>query len=135
MRDSAISEITLRKYEPPTGDLDRDLRLFLLSLGLVRPGHQDTPVEIVFKELLTTKKAVSVKELAKKARITESAVRYHLERLKTLRLVEGRGDYYLAEGDLTVAFKVFRRYFVEEVLDRIEAYANSLELLIREPFK
>ncbi|MBR9681007.1 MAG: winged helix-turn-helix transcriptional regulator [Candidatus Altiarchaeota archaeon] len=131
MRDSAMSEITLRKYEPPSGDLERDLRQFLLSLGLVRPGSQDSPVETIFRELLLSKKPISVGELAKKAKITESAVRYHLERLKTLRLVEGRGEYSLAEGDISIAFKVFRRYFVEEILDRIEAYVESLESLVR----
>ena len=131
MRDAPISEITLRKYEPPSGDLERDLRQFLLSLGLVRPGSQGSPVETVFRELLLSKKPVSVAELAKKAKITESAVRYHLERLKNFRLVEGRGLYSLAEKDLSVAFKVFRRYFLEEILDRIETYVESLESLIR----
>jgi DNA-binding transcriptional ArsR family regulator len=131
MKDSAIMELTLRKYEPPSGELDRDLRLFLLSMGLVRPGDEESPAEVIVREILTRDGPVSVSELAQKAKITESAVRYHLERLKSLRLVDGRGDYRLAEGDLTVAFRVFRRYVLEEVLDRIEAYVAAISSSVR----
>jgi DNA-binding transcriptional ArsR family regulator len=130
MRDSPLFEIALRKYEPPTGRLDRDLRVFLLSMGLIRPGDLKSPLETVFRVLLTQKRPVSVAELAQKAQITQSAVRYHLERLKALRLVEGRGEYSLADGDLTVAFKVFRRYVLEEILDRIDAYVTEISSLV-----
>jgi DNA-binding transcriptional ArsR family regulator len=130
VKDSPIFELSLRKYEPPTGALERDLRVFLLSMGLIRPGDQESPLETMFHELLVQKRPISVAELAQKAKITESAVRYHLERLKALRLVEGRKDYALAEGDLSIAFKVFRRYVLEEILDRIEAYVNQVSSLV-----
>ena len=119
MKDAAIMELTLRKYEPPSGDRESDLRMFLLSMGMVRPGDEHSPVEVIFKALLAGEGPVSVAELAQRANITESAVRYHLEKLKALRLVEGRRDYHLAEGDLLVAFKVFRRYVLEEYLTSI----------------
>lgn len=126
MKDVPIMELTLRKYEPPSGEFDQDLRMFLLSMGLVRPGDERSPAETIFKTLLTSNNPVSVSKMAEKAGITESAVRYHLERLKSMRLVEGRREYRLAEGDLLVSFRVFRRYVVEEVLDRIEAYVSQL---------
>ncbi|MBR9689680.1 MAG: winged helix-turn-helix transcriptional regulator [Candidatus Altiarchaeota archaeon] len=131
VRDTPLFELTLRKYEPPTGDLDKDLRTFLLSLGMVRPGDQKSPLEVIFKAILTSKKPIAVDDLAKMAGVTESAVRYHLERLKALRLVDGRKEYYLAETDLSVAFKVFRRYVLEELLDRIDLYVSELQSLIR----
>ncbi|TRO61999.1 ArsR family transcriptional regulator [Candidatus Bathyarchaeota archaeon] len=130
MKDSPIFELSLRKYEPPTHSLERDLRVFLLSMGLIRPGDADAPLETIFRALLTQKRPISVTELAQMAQITESAVRYHLERLKALRLVEGRKEYTLAEGDLSVAFKVFRRYVLEEILDRIDAYVTEISSLV-----
>ncbi len=126
MRDAPIFEVTLRKYEPPAEDRRRNLRFFLLSLGLVRPGDRQSPLEVIFSRLLEENGPVSLAKLAKEANITESAARYHMERLKALRLVEGRGEYRLAEGDLSVAFRVFRRYVLEEILDRIAEYAESL---------
>lgn len=129
MKDSPIFELSLRKYEPPTGNLERDLRVFLLSMGLVRPGDAKSPLETIFHALVTQKRPISVTELAQMAKITESAVRYHLERLKSMRLVEGRKDYVLAEGDLSIAFKVFRRYVLEEILDRIDAYVTEISSL------
>ena len=126
MGDKAIMGVTLRKYEPPTDDYDRNLRLFLLSLGLIRPGQKESPLELIFKKLLESKKPVPVEELASATGITESAVRYHLERLKALRLVDGRKEYHIAENDLVVAFRVFRRYILEEILERIENYISVL---------
>ena len=123
--NSPLFEVTLRKYEPPAGDRDRNLRFFFLSMGLIRPGDQKSPLETIFKTLLD-RGEVSVTDLAEMTGITESAVRYHLERLKALRLVEGRKNYKIAEADLAVAFKVFRRYVLEEILDRIEVYVESL---------
>ncbi len=128
MGDSPIFEITLRKYEPPSGNAERDLRVFLLSMGLIRPGDSKSPLEAIFRAFLQ-KSSVSVTELAQMAKITPSAVRYHLERLKALRLVEGRKNYRLAEGDLSVAFRVFRRYVLEELLDRIESYVTEISSL------
>ena len=126
MTDKPLLEVQLRKYEPPGPDFDRNLRVFLLSLGLIRPGDEQSPLETIFRELLVSKKEIPVDKLAELTHITPSAVRYHLEKLKELRLVSGRKNYYLAERDLTVAFSVFRRYVVEEVLDRIEKYVLSL---------
>ncbi len=126
MTDKPVFDVTLRKYELPTEDFDRNLRLFLLSMGLIRPGTKKSPLEVIFKYILVEKKPISVEDLAEMTGITESAVRYHLERLKALRLVDGRKEYFLAENDLSVAFRVFRRYVLEEILDRIEGYVSAL---------
>lgn len=126
MTDKPVFDVTLRKYELPTEDFDRNLRLFLLSMGLIRPGTKKSPLEVIFKHILVEKKPISVEDLAEMTGITESAVRYHLERLKALRLVDGRKEYFLAENDLSVAFRVFRRYVLEEILDRIEGYVSAL---------
>ena len=126
MSDKPVFGVTLRKYELPTEDFDRNLRLFLLSMGLIRPGAKKSPLEVIFKHILVEKKPISVEDLAEMTEITESAVRYHLERLKALRLIDGRKEYFLAENDLSVAFRVFRRYVLEETLDRIEGYVSAL---------
>ena len=62
--DAPLFEVTLRKYEPPSGDRDRKIRIFLLSMGLIRPGDKKSPIETIFKELLGSEKPVSVPELA-----------------------------------------------------------------------
>ena len=123
--NAPLFEVTLRKYEPPEGGLDKKIRFFLLSMGLIRPGDEKSPLEKIFKTLLVNGET-SVTELAGLTGVTESAVRYHLERLKALRLAEGRKNYKIAEADLGVAFKVFRRYVLEEILDRIENYVEAI---------
>ena len=126
MREKPIAEVTLRKYEPPAGNLDTDIRRFLLSLGLVRPGDKESPVEVILRAILTAPGPVGMKELSQKTGISESGVRYHLSRLKTMRLISGHGKYQIAEGDLSIAFKMFRRYALEDILDRISGYAESI---------
>ncbi len=134
MRSDPLVEVVLRKYEPPSDDLRSNLHFFLLSLGLVRPGEKSSLAENVFFELLTNPNGVSVSYLARKFGCSESAVRYHLQKLRELHLVEGRRIYRIAEGDLEIAFKVFRRFVVGEILDRIEDYVKRItDSLSREP--
>jgi len=126
VREKPITEVTLRKYEPPGDAFDTNIRRFLLSLGLIRPGDKNSPVEVILKTILTYGKPVAIRDLAKQTGISESGVRYHVLRLKTMRLVEGHGKYQIAEGDLSLAFKIFRKYALEDVLDRISDYAEKL---------
>ncbi len=116
-------ELILRKYEAPTGDFKTDLRIFLLSLGLIRPGEKSSPVEKIFSELLKGEK--TIKELSKVSGISENAVRYQIRKLKSVGLVEGRKTYRIAEGNLVFAVKMLR-FRIEEILKRIEEYAESL---------
>ena len=118
--------MTLRKYEPPGEDFKANIRRFLLGLGLVRPGDKNSPVEAILSTILTYNRPVAVRELVQLTGISESGVRYHVQRLKALRLVEGHGRYRIAEGDLAVAFKMLRRYALEDILDRISEYAEKL---------
>ncbi|HDR53329.1 MAG TPA: hypothetical protein ENN60_01490 [archaeon] len=130
MREKPISEVTLRKYEPPAETLDINIRRFLLALGLVRPGDRKSPLEAIFMALLTASGPVTIPDMARLTEISESGVRYHLLRLKNLRLVApaSRGAYSIAEGgDLVMAFKMFRKYALEDILDRISEYAVRLD--------
>ncbi|MBR9681793.1 MAG: hypothetical protein GOV00_03265 [Candidatus Altiarchaeota archaeon] len=93
---------------------------------MIRPGDKNSPVEAILHSILTFGQPVSVRELAQQTRISESGVRYHVLRLKTMRLIEGHGKYRIAEGDLSIAYKMFRRYALEDVLDRISEYAEHI---------
>lgn len=126
MREKPITEVVLRKYEAPGNDFKVNIRRFLLSLGLVRPGDKNSPVELILHTILTYGKAVSVRDLAQTTGISESGVRYHVLRLKNMHLIEGHGTYQIAEGDLGIAFKIFRKYSLEDILDRISEYAEKI---------
>ena len=55
--DSALSEITLRKYEPPKGLEKRNLiKKLCLSLGLLQPGDSRDVIVDVFQVILEQKK-------------------------------------------------------------------------------
>ena len=126
MGTKPLIEVSLRKYEPPTENFRKNLRFFLLSIGIIRPGDADSLAEKLFFEILSTREGVTVSEIAKKFGVSESAVRYHITKLKELRLIEGRGRYRITEGDLQIAFLIFKRYVIGEILDRIEVYVRIL---------
>ena len=127
MSERPISQVIIRKYEPPTKDFDSNLKRFMLSLGLIRVGDKNPPIFQIFKEIVVSKHPVSVKKLGQQTKLSNSAVRYHIQKLKFLRLVDGRGSYSLSEqGDLLTSFKIFRRFVLEEILERIEEYAARL---------
>ena len=127
MSERPIFQVILRKYEPPTEDFDTNLKRFMLSLGLIRAGDKTPPIFRIFKTIVLSEQPISVKKLGQQTNLSSSAVRYHIQKLKFLRLVDGRGSYSLSEdGDLLTSFKIFRRFVLEEIIERIEEYAAKL---------
>ncbi len=133
--DRPLLEVTLRKYERPSGERKNLARTFLLSIGLLQPGDSRDTVVDIFDFLMQSAKnreVLKVKEICSRLNQGDapSNVRRHLRRLREVKLVEKTdGGYRIAEGfDLSLAFKyVTRKYIISDVLDRIEMYASALE--------
>ncbi len=146
VKDIALSEITLRKYEKPYQLEDRELvKKICLSLGLLQPGDsRDVMVDIlmVLAEASKEKRAISsdevkisVEELRKKHSlelkgIAESNIRRQLKRLRDLMLVEKKNNLYnISEFEsLETVFKnKIENFLIPQTVERIKEYLAELE--------
>lgn len=146
VKDSPLSEITLRKYEKPY-QLDRRelVKKICLSLGLLQPGDsRDVIVDIllVLIESSKEKRTISsdeikskVEELRKKynleARgIAESNIRRQLKRLRDAMLVDKKNNLYnLTEfSSMSEIFQEkIEKFLIPQTIERIKEYLNELE--------
>ena len=146
VKDIALSEITLRKYEKQYQLEDRELvKKICLSLGLLQPGDsRDVMVDIlmVLAEASKEKRAISsdevkisVEELRKKHSlelkgIAESNIRRQLKRLRDLMLVEKKNNLYnISEFEsLETVFKnKIENFLIPQTVERIKEYLAELE--------
>jgi len=146
VKDSPLSEITLRKYEKPYQLDKRELiKKICLSLGLLQPGDsRDVIVDIllILQDSSRQKKAISseeikmgVEELRKKYNlemkgIADSNIRRQLKRLRDIMLVEKKNNFYnLAEFETLE--KIFEnkieKFLVPQTIERIREYLAELE--------
>jgi len=146
VRDSPLSEITLRKYERPYQLDKRELvKKICLSLGLLQPGDsRDVVVDIllILQDSSRQKKAISseeikagVEETRKKYNleikgIADSNIRRQLKRLRDVMLVEKKNNFYnLAEFETLE--KIFEnkieKFLVPQTIERIREYLAELE--------
>ena len=100
-RDTPLAEITLRRYEKPSGLSQREhIRKLCLSVGLLQPGDSRDIVVDVFSVLLNAKKEMSSAEIEKAVidlreknklpmrGIASSNIRRQIKRLRQLFLIE-----------------------------------------------
>lgn len=146
MKDLPLSEITLRKYEKPSGLEKRELvRKICLSLGLLQLGDsRDVIVDILMvlidvnekKESLSSEEIGSrVEEIRKKYSLdtrglAESNIRRQLKRLRDFMLVERQGNnYYLSEhSSLKEIFENnIERFVIPQIVERVKEYLGELE--------
>jgi len=135
-RDIPVIEVTLRKFEKPSGDFDECLRRFCMSVGLLQPGDSRDIIVDILKLLI---KARNSRKLVKTSRLNELIqgkrggtppnLRRHLRRLRELGLVEKiKGGYRLREFmSLSELVKELITYLVTPSLDRIMEYAEFLD--------
>jgi len=146
MRETPLSEITLRKYEKPYEMNKRELvKKVCLSLGLLQPGDsRDIAVDILLV-LLDAKKEKKeldsdmIRELSIKSRekanlelkgIAESNIRRQLKKLRDLFIIEKQNNLYkITEfSNLNELFeKKIENFYLPEILDRVKEYLNALE--------
>jgi len=140
-RDTALAEITLRKYEKPTCK-GRDLvRKLCLSLGLLQPGDSRDVVVDVLYVLLKAKKASSedilklvVAERKKNKLallgIAPSNIRRQLKRLRDLFILEKvANDYRINENaKLSELFtEKIEKFLLPSIVSRIKEYVKKID--------
>ena len=146
VKDSALSEITLRKYEKPYQLDKRELvKKICLSLGLLQAGDsRDVIVDILLVLLDSSKEktAISsdeikmrVEDLRKKYSlemkgIAESNIRRQLKRLRDLMLIEKKNNMYNI-SEFESLNNIFREkienFLIPQTIERIKEYLNELE--------
>lgn len=146
MRESSLSEITLRKYEKPYQLSRRELaKKVCLSLGLLQEGDsRDIIVDIllVLLEAKNKKQEIDIKEIKKnviEARkkfnlelkgIADSNIRRQLKRLRDFFIVEKLNNNYRISEFLSIK-EIFNekieKFYIKSIIDRIKEYLEQLD--------
>lgn len=146
MKEKALGEITLRKYEKPYDLNSRELvKKICLSLGLLQPSDsRDIIVDILLTliEARKVKKELNLEdiknnaiELRKKANlelkgIADSNIRRQLKRLNDLFIIERKNNFYrLSEfSSLKEIFsEKIEKFYVSSIIERIKEYLDKIE--------
>jgi len=146
MKDIPLSEITLRKYEKPSGLEKRELvRKICLSLGLLQLGDsRDIVVDILMSLIDANKenKRLSSEEIRTQAEqlrkkysletkgLAESNIRRQLKRLRDAMLIEkSENRYYLSEHEsLSNIFEnSIEKFIIPQTVERIKEYLSELD--------
>jgi len=143
VKDTALAEITLRKYEKPTNIAGRDLvKKLCLSLGVLQPGDSRDIIVDIFYVIIKEKKAISVAEIEKKViemrkknklpllGVASSNIRRQIKRLKNLFFVESIQSKYRLTENLTL-LEIFEdkieKYYLNSILERVKEYCRAVK--------
>ena len=142
-KDTPLAEITLRKYERPYNQPQRELiKKLCLSIGLLQPGDSRDIIVDVLQILLTSKKVLTsenirsfVIENRKKENlplkgIASSNIRRQLKRLKDMFLIENvNNNYRINENEKLI--KIFEdkihSYYLNSIIERVKEYFNAVD--------
>lgn len=141
-KDKPISEITLRKYEPPYKMTKRErIKKLCLSLGLLQPGDSRDVIVDILHIIINKKKGIPFGELDKELisrreraklpvlGVTPSNVHRQLRRLKELGLVEKHLDAYRLAEKMTIK-KIFEeriiKYHLDSIVTRVREYVDAI---------
>lgn len=138
LKDLPLQEITLRKYEEPSGLNKRELaKKFLLSAGLLNPGESRDIIVDIFVELLNAKakkKFLQAEDVADLLKDKQGAslpnVRRQLRRLKELKFVESfpEGHRISEFGAVSKVVDSFiESFLVRPALERLKQYADEID--------
>lgn len=149
MRDIALDEITLRKYEMPKTKEIRDIiKKFCMSLGLLQEGDsRDIVVDILLvlikygkeKKMLSSEEIKREVEKIRKINnremkgVSESNIRRQLKRLREVYLVEKiKNRYRISEFDnfKNLLDKIIN-VKINVILERIKKYAEEIDELLK----
>lgn len=142
-RELPLSELTLRKYEPPRELARRELvRKFCLSLGLLQPGDsRDVIVDVALvllsaKEPLTArdieKQVIDSRENAKAAMlgVAPSNIRRQILRLRELFLIEKVVNTYRVRENQRLE-QIFEehieKYYLASITKRVKEYLAAVD--------
>ena len=143
-RDTALAEITLRKYEKPQGIQGRELvRKLCLSLGLLQPGDSRDVVVDVLQVMLENKKEMTSTEIERLTMdnrekyklqmlgVAPSNIRRQILRLRDLFIVEKIGNNYRINENAKLS-ELFRekleKYYLDSILSRVKEYVAEVDV-------
>ncbi|MBS3133610.1 hypothetical protein J4214_00070 [Candidatus Woesearchaeota archaeon] len=142
-KDIPLAEITLRKYERPYNQSDRELtRKLCLSIGLLQPGDSRDVIVDILHILIKSDSLLSSEDIKnfvidhrKKENlplkgIASSNIRRQLKRLKDMFLIENiNNNYRISENERLI--KIFeekiQNYYLNSILERVKEYFNALD--------
>jgi len=148
VRERALSQVTLRKYEKPKNLDEREIsKRLCLSYGLLQPGDsRDVVVDILmcFIENSVLKKPLSIKEVEdyvyqkrEKAGleingITPSNILRQIRRIKNLGLIEKIPEGYRIKEFMPLKqlfYEHFMPYIVQPIIERIGEFSGKADLI------
>ena len=146
VKDSALSEVTLRRYEKPYNLSKRELvKKICLSLGLLQPGDSTDVIVDILLVLIDSGKARKelsldeIKNLAVELRkknnleikgIADSNIRRQLKRLRDIMLVEKQSNLYKItefESLSSIFSSKLENFLIPQIIERIKEYLDSLD--------
>ena len=146
VKDSPLSEITLRRYEKPYNLTQRELvKKICLGLGLLQPGDGRDVIVDILSVLLAArreKKELSLEGIQQAAiemrkqnnleikGIADSNIRRQVKRLRDIMLVEKNGNnYYIAEFETldTLFHDKIEKFLLPQIIERVKEYLLQLE--------
>lgn len=150
MKDIALDELTLRRYEVPKFGNERELvKKFCLSLGLLQEGDSRDIVVDILLSLLRGKKENKLKDISRIKKeveeirknfglatkgISESNLRRQIKRLKDLFIVEKISNGYRVSEFEDITKILNERILgvkLKAIIERIKEYAKTIDEIIR----
>jgi hypothetical protein len=141
-RDTALAEITLRKYEKPVVEGRELVRKLCLSVGLLQPGDSRDVVVDVFMVMLHSREEMTsveierrVIEARKKAGIpllgiAPSNIRRQLLRLRDLFFVEKIANNYRITENVTLSelfSEKVEAFLLDATIKRVKEYLHAVD--------
>ena len=142
-RDTALAEITLRRYEKPDNFKGRELiRKFCLSMGLLQQGDSRDVIVDVLSVVLKAKKELPSEEIEKlvieerKANklpmlgIAPSNIRRQLKRLRELFILEKVANNYRINENASLSElfeEKIEKFLLPSITSRIKEYAKKID--------
>ena len=142
-KDTALAEITLRKYEKPYNLKGRDLiKKLCLSIGLLQPGDSRDIIVDVLQVLIENKKEMDAKEIenlviANRKKhslqllgIAPSNIRRQLKRLRSLFLIENNHNVYriTENAPLSEIFdEKIKKFYLDSITSRVKEYFEAIK--------
>lgn len=142
-KDTPLAEITLRRYEKPSGLTQREhIRKLCLSVGMLQPGDSRDIIVDVFSVLLNSKNALSAAEIERAVidfreknklpmrGIASSNIRRQLKRLREIFLIEKVANNYRIYENAKLADifeEKIEKYYLKNIVERVKEYFRALE--------
>ncbi len=142
-KDTPLSELTLRKYEPVGERSDRELvRMLCLTLGVLQPGDSRDVITDVLQVLLEADKPLTSKQVEHavidartKAKlpilgVAPSNIRRQLLRLRDIHIIEKKDNKYLIKENSTLISlfeENIERYVLASIIRRTKEYLRAVD--------